>query len=106
MFFFLVDATNVELPRFTLCKWTSSDDPEKNSGEAKSKNEELSPTKAEKSPQARNEGKSQKFGIICGSTFLLQLIVAYECWLVCPFLPFWPRTGGKFCMSLAADLGL
>lgn len=65
--FVLVDAIDVELPHITLCKWVSSDDPEKNSGEAKAKDEEVSPTKAE-SPGAQNEGKSQKSSFICFST--------------------------------------
>lgn len=76
MLFFLVDATNVELQCITLCKWVSSDDPEKNSGEAKAKGEELSPTKAE-SPLALNQGKSLKSSFICFSTsFIVSSLLA------------------------------
>lgn len=56
MFFIPVDG-NVELPHFTLCKWASSDDPEKSSEEAKSKDDEVSPAKPER-PQSQHEGMS------------------------------------------------
>lgn len=63
-FIFIVPAdTDVELPHFTLCKWVSSDDPEKISGEAKCKDDELSPNKPE-SPQDQHHGTSQKSNML------------------------------------------
>lgn len=67
MLFFPVDG-NVELPQFTLCKWAASDDPEKSSEEAKSKDAELSPTKDE-TPRAQNEGTCQNSSVLCFYTF-------------------------------------
>ncbi|KAH6834917.1 hypothetical protein C2S53_003917 [Perilla frutescens var. hirtella] len=39
--------TDIELPHFTLCKWASFDDSEKNSGEANFKDDEFLPNKPE-----------------------------------------------------------
>ncbi|XP_042007587.1 coiled-coil domain-containing protein 115-like isoform X2 [Salvia splendens] len=46
--------SNVEPPHFKLCKWVALDDSEMNNGEAKCKDDELSPAKAE-TPLALDE---------------------------------------------------
>ncbi|KAH6792625.1 hypothetical protein C2S52_003102, partial [Perilla frutescens var. hirtella] len=52
--------TNVELPQFTLCKWASSDDPEKNYEEANLNDDESLPNKPE-SPQVQyNEPQERR----------------------------------------------
>ncbi|KAI3459947.1 hypothetical protein Pfo_016610 [Paulownia fortunei] len=45
---------NIELPRFTLCKWASSDDPEKYSEEAKVEEDELLRSKSN-SPRVQHQ---------------------------------------------------
>lgn len=85
--------TDVELPHFTLCKWVSSDDPEKNSGEAKCKDDDLSPNKPE-SPQVQHHGTSQKSSMFL--FYVIFMIDAYkeskslpvfECWLINHIFP-------------------
>lgn len=62
MFVFPVDS-NVEPPHFKLCKWVASDDSEMNNGEAKCKDDELSPAKPE-TPLALDEGTSLYFAFL------------------------------------------
>lgn len=51
--------SDIELPHFTLCKWASSDDPEKDYGEAKLKDDELLPNKPE-SPQVQHQEPQER----------------------------------------------
>lgn len=60
---FVLDDTDVGLLHFKLCKWVSSDDPEKNSEEAKCKDDESSPNKPE-SPGVQHHGTSQNSGVL------------------------------------------
>lgn len=66
---FVVPAeTNTEAPRFTLCKWASSDDHEKFSEEAKFEEDDLLQNKSN-SPQVQQQGTSKKSIMNLLSTF-------------------------------------